>query len=207
MYGSSEIKEELKTIFDQILINKWKKHSEPYSDLSIAVLNKFDGVALCKVLPIEVLQLADLYWTYTPSEDDRYSYDSPGVEKYFGMENEYSQYFPSSSFQTPIYWLLQCSLKETVDFILNFTNRAVETFANSKFAEHEVDEVDVHISEDRTIKQYICNRLWCLYRGTQVAPQVLESIHMALEKYFLENCKTVDSKILESWLLYLLTSV
>jgi len=29
---------------------------------------------------------------------------------------------------------------------------------------------------------------------------------MALEKYFLENCKSVDSKILESWLLYLLNN-
>lgn len=206
IYGSSEIQEELKIIFGQILKNKWKKHSEPYSDLSKAVLNKFDGIALCKALPNEVLQLADLFWTYTPSEDDRYSYRGHGVEEYFGMENEYSHYFPASSFQTPIYWLLQFSLKETVDFILNFTNRAVEAFANSKFAEHEVHEVDVYIAEDRTIKQYICNRLWCLYRGTQVAPQVLESIHMALEKYFLENCKAVDSKILESWLLYLLNN-
>lgn len=206
MYGSSEIKEELKIIFDQVLKNKWKRHSDPYHDLSEAVLNKFDGITLCKALPIHILKLADLYWTYTPHENDRYSHDGPGVEKYFGMENEYSKYFPASSFQTPIYWLLQCSLKETVDFILNFTNKAVKTFAKSKFAEHEVYEVDVHISEDRTIKQYICNKLWCLYRGTQVAPQVLESIHMALEKYFLENGKSVDSKILESWLHYLLNN-
>jgi len=206
MYGASDIKEELKIIFDQVLKNKWKKHSKPYHDLSEAVLSKFDGITLCKAIPTHILKLANLYWTYTPHEDDRYSYDSPGVEKYFGLEKEYSKYFPASSFQTPIYWLLQCSLKETVDFILNFTNKAVETFASSKFAEHEVYKVDVHISEDRTIKQYICNRLWCLYRGTQVAPKVLESIHMALEKYFLENGKSVDSKVLESWLFYLLNN-
>jgi len=202
--GSSEIKDELKIIFDHILANKWKKHSEPYNDLSKTVLSKYNGIALCKVLPSEVLQLADLFWTYTTSEDDLYSYRGPGVEQFFGMEDEHSNYFPASSFQTPIYWLLQYSLRETIDFILNFTNMTVETFAKSKFAEHEIYEVDVHISEDRTIKQYICNRLWCLYRGTQVAPQVLESIHMALEKYFLENGKSVDSKVLESWLFYLL---
>ncbi len=43
-----------------------------------------------------------------------------------------------------------------------------------------------------------------MYRGTQVSTYLLESIHMALEKYFLENGKDVDGKILESWLLYLL---
>jgi hypothetical protein len=206
MYGSSEIKEELKVVFDQVLKNKWKRHSEPYYALSEAVLTKFGGITLCKALPSRVLKLADLFWIYTPRENDRYSDREPGVEQYFGMENEYSRYFPASSFQTPIYWLLQFSLKETVDFILQFTNKVVDIFANSKFAEHEVHDVDVIIDKDKTIKQYICNRLWCLYRGNQAAPQVLESIHMALEKYFLENGKIADSNILERWLLYLLTN-
>ena len=57
-------------------------------------------------------------------------------------------------------------------WVLQFTNVAVDCFAKSKFAEHEVREVDVYIDEGKTIKQYICHRLWCLYRGTQVAPQV-----------------------------------
>ena len=48
------------------------------------------------------------------------------------------------------------------------------------------------------------NRLWNMYRGTQGSTLLLESIHMALEKYFLENCKNTDSKTLEKWLIYLL---
>ena len=54
------------------------------------------------------------------------------------------------------------------------------------------------------MKQHISNRLWNTYRGTQVSPHVLESMHMALEKFFLERGKNTDSKTLEYWLLYLL---
>jgi hypothetical protein len=45
-----------------------------------------------------------------------------------------------------------------------------------------------------------------MYRGTgsPVSPYLLQSIHMALEKYFLENGKNAEPEILENWLIYLL---
>ena len=204
IFGSSEIKDELKGIFEFVIKNKLKNHRDPYYDLCKTILEKFEGVDVCKVLPKHVMQIADLFWTYTPKERDRYQDHSLGTEHYFGMENEYSRYFPASSFQTPTYWLLQSALNDTVDFILAFINKATESFANSKFAEHEVDEVGVYIDNETTIKQYICHRLYCMFRGTQVAPQALISMHMALEKYFLEIGKYTKSETLETWLKYLL---
>ncbi len=38
LYGSSEIKDELRKIFEEILKNKWKHHRDPYYDLSKAIL-------------------------------------------------------------------------------------------------------------------------------------------------------------------------
>jgi hypothetical protein len=204
LYGSSEIKNELKEILEEILKNKWKNHRDPYHDLSQVILTKLEGITISKVLPKNVLQLADLFWSYTPVKNDSYYHSRMGLEQYYGLEDEHLNYFPASSYQTPIYWLLQFSLQETVDFILKFTNKTVECFAKSDFAKNEVEEVEVFIEEDKSIKQYISNRIWCTYRGTQVSPHVLESMHMALEKYFLEIGKHADSKILESWLLYLL---
>jgi len=96
------------------------------------------------------------------------------------------------------------SAKKTIDFILDFTDKTTECFAHSHPAKNEIEEVDVFIEEGEVVKQYICNRLWCSYRGTQVSTHLLSSIHMALEKHFLEFWKDVDSEILESWLLYLL---
>ena len=91
---------------------------------------------------------------------------------------------------------------KTIDFILDFTNKTTICFAHSRFAKNEIEEVDVFIEEGKFIKQYICNRLWCSYRGTQVSTYLLSSIHMALEKIFLEHFKSADSKVLESWLLF-----
>jgi len=204
LYGASEIKEELKKILDEILKNKWKYHRDPYYELSKNILTKFEGIYVAKALPEYVLKLADLFWTYTPKKDEYYHRTSIGVEQYFCMEDDHLEYFPASAFYTPIYWLLHFLLKETIDFILKFTNKTVECYAKSDLDKNQVEEVEVFIEKDKTIKQYISNRLWCTYRGTQVSPHVLESIHMALEKFFLEKGKDVDSETLENWLLYLL---
>jgi hypothetical protein len=204
LYGSSEIEAELKEIFEDILSNKWKNYRAPYYELSKVILTKLEGISVSKVLPKYVLQLADLFWSYTPRGKRFYSDSRIGVEKYFNIEEDHQDYFPASSYQTPIFWLLQFALKETIDFILEFTNKTVDSFAKSDFAKHEVEEIEVFIDNNQTIKQYICNRLWCIYRDTQVSPHVLESMHMALEKFFIENAKHADSKTLENWLLYLL---
>ncbi len=204
LYGSSEIKNELKEIFEKILENRWKNHREPYYDLSKVILTKLEGINVSKVLPAYVLQLADLFWSYTPKEDAFYTHSRMEVEQSFDIEDDYLDYFPASSYQTPIYWLLQFSLKETIDFILEFTNKTVECFAKSDSAKYEVEKVEVFVEEDKSIKQYISNRLWCTYRGTQHSPRVLESMHMALERFFIEREKNTDSKTLEYWLLYLL---
>lgn len=196
VYGSLEIKNELKEIFEDIIKNKWKSHKDPYHDLSKFILTKLEGISVCKILPTYILQLANLFWTSTHVEDDFYHRSSIDIEQHFGIEKDRFNYYPASSYQTPIYWLLQFSLKETIVFILEFTNRAVINFSKSDFS-HELEEIEIFIEEDKSFTQYISNRLWCMYRGTQVSPNILESMHMALEKFFLENGKNTDSKTLE----------
>jgi hypothetical protein len=204
LYGSSEIENELREILECIIKNKWKYHGDSYYELSHAILTKLEGITLCKILPKHVLQLADLFWTYIPRKGERY-YSDIGVEKDFGIESDHSDYFPASSYQTPIYWLLQFALKDTIDFILEFTNKTTESYAKSQMGKNEVEDAEVFIEKGKPSKQFISTRLWCTYRGTQVSPNVLESMHMALEKFFLENWKKADSKALESWLIYLLS--
>lgn len=204
LYGASEIKDELNEIFEQIYINKWKKHRDPYYELSKVVLKKLEGKNISFILPEQVLRLADLFWTYTPPENDFYSGSRMDINHYFNLEDDHLDYFPASAYQTPIYWLLQSSLKKTIDFIIEFTNKSVLSFANSDFAKNEVEEIEVFISNEDKTKQYICTRLWCTYRGTQVSPHVLESMHMALEKFFLENAKNASAETLSNWLLYLI---
>ncbi len=237
LYGASEIKDELITIFDEILLNKWNNHRDPYNTLIKAILTKIgDNIEVIKALPEYVLKLADLFWFKIPESPKRDDFhdsghqgDLPFVEPHydpldhdsrFCLKTSNFNYFPSSSFQTPIYWLLLHHFKKTIDFILVFTNKAVECYAKSDLGKGEifgleqegvfdlkkekVIEIDVFIENGKTIKQYIDDVLWNMYRGTKNSSNLLQSIHMALEKFFLEIAKNIDSKVLEPWLLYLL---
>lgn len=202
LHGAAMIKPELEGIFGEVLKNRWNNHEDPYYDLMKAILTEMEALPVWRTLPECVLQVADLFW-YRPPQEKGYRYHRMDIEDEFCLNDVHHDYFPASPYQTPIYCLLQFALKKTIDFILAFTNKTVECFAHSRF-ENEIQETDVFIKDGQFIRQYICDRLWCLYRGTQVSTYLLESIHMALEKYFLENGKNVDAKILESWLLHLL---
>lgn len=203
LHGAARIKPELEVIFGEVLKKKWNNHRDPYYDLMKAILTDMNALPVWLSLPEYVLHVADLFWYRPPQQKDS-RYDRMDIEDEFCLNNAHHDYFPSSPYQTPIYWLLQFALQKTIDFILAFTNKTVECFAHSRFATNEIQETDVFIEDGQFIKQYICDRLWCSYRGTQVSTYLLSSIHMALEKFFLENGKYMDSKILESWLLYLL---
>jgi hypothetical protein len=101
--------------------------------------------------------------------------------------------------------LLQFHLKGTIDFILNFTNKSVQQYAISGF-DNSVQKVDIYLDDEKKQSQHISHCLWNLYRGTGffVTPYFFQSIHMALEKYFLRVGEKIESNILEDWLLYIL---
>lgn len=203
LYGTSGIKDELSIIFDEVINNNWRKYRDPYYSLVNAVLCKLgENQEVLKFLPVYVLRLAELYWI-NPIEEHHRFYSRIGVSEDFCIDESSSDYSPSSAYQTPIYWLLKCSFRETIDFILRFVNKTVECYVNSDLDDTEVHEVEVIIN-DKVIKQYISNRLWNAYRGTQVTPKIFESIHMALEKFLLENSEHTDSEILENVLMYLI---
>jgi hypothetical protein len=101
--------------------------------------------------------------------------------------------------------LLQFHLKGTIDFILNFTNKSVQQYAISGF-DNSVQKVDIYLDNENKQSQYTSHCLWNSYRGTGflVTPYLFQSIHMALEKYFLRVGEKIESNILEDWLLYIL---
>jgi hypothetical protein len=203
LYGSSEIKVELKNIFDEIIKNKWRNNREPYFALSKTILTKFDGISASNVLPKYVLQLADLFWFRIPQKEDRYSHSLRDIEQKYCIVDSYEfQYFPASAYQTPIYWNLQSDLQETIDFILKFTNKTVESLVRN-IGEDNFYKSKVFLDK-KVILQYSNGDLWSIYRGGGNAPDLLKSIHMALEKFFLERGKNTNPDTLNYWLLYLL---
>lgn len=205
LQGSAEIKEELKNIFDGIFIrNDPTHHNRDYELVEVVLTSITDNFEVVKNLPDYVIKLAELFWVSKPKKDEWYSHDSLGVEKYFGLTGGYDfRYFPASAFQTPIYQLLRFAPNITIDFILSFMNRSVESYVKSKL-KNEVEEVQVIINDKCIINQFVSNRLWNAYRGTQVSTYLLESMHMALEKWLLDYAKFGTAKQLVNLCCYLI---
>ena len=202
--GASEIKEELSEIINKAVSKNEIGYGAKYQDLFITILSSItESFEITKALPEQVIKLADAYWFQNPNNKDIYPRSSPEIEQYFCISPNHLDYFPSSSFQTPILNLLRFYPKQTIDFILSFTNRATECYLKSKLGA-EVEEVIVTIDDTFSVKQYISDRLWKMYRGTHVSTYLLESIHMALERWLLEVAEKSSKDVIESWCLYLL---
>ncbi|MFW6130316.1 MAG: AVAST type 4 anti-phage nuclease Avs4, partial [Atribacterota bacterium] len=201
--GSFEIKEELINIFNEVVSKKEIDHRSKYYKLIRTVLSSaVDSYEIAKNIPEQVIRLADLFWFKILDETDWRAGHRMGVEQYFCLPEHHFDYFPASALQTPVFQLLRFDPKQTIDFILSFTNKTVDCYLKSELG-NEAQEVEIFIDETKSIKQYISNRLWNMYRGTQASPYLLESIHMALEKWLLENAKSASIGILESWCKYL----
>lgn len=203
--GSYEIMNELRQIIEQIIKQKWNNYRDPYYGLSNIILTELEGVIICNVLPESVLKLADLFWT--DHEKDNQLFDCSPLElgHHFGLKSSNHDYYPASAYQTPVYWLLKSNPKITIDFILEITNRSIDRFVTTGI-DQSIKTIEIQMNDGTTHKQHISNCLWNLYRGTgaPVAPNILQSIHMALEKYFLEMGASTESRVLEECLNYLL---
>ncbi|MEO9257048.1 MAG: hypothetical protein ABI207_01625, partial [Crocinitomicaceae bacterium] len=94
---------------------------------------------LLSILPLSVLQLCNLFWQKRERKDDDFGYDRDSMESKYGLVDEYRlNYFPSSANQTPIKWLLQVAFYETIYFIIDFTNKAVESYSKSDYGKEGV---------------------------------------------------------------------
>ena len=205
--AANELKSELKEIFDKVVSNKWTDHNAPYEGLCSKILEKpYIAIELIKTLPLSVIQLCDLYWQKQPKKQDRYGYDRDTMESRYGLAGKHEfKYFPSSANQTPIKWLLQIAFYDTLEFIITFTNRAVESYSKSDYGQQDVKKITLYINETE-VTQYLSGAIWGMYRGggSPTVPHVLESMHMALEKFLLEFSQISKSELIQNILLKIL---
>ena len=206
LQSAAEIKDELSVIFEEVIQERQTKHQDKHYALVQTILTSpTDGFEVARTFPEQVLRLADIFWSRTvPTDLPPYASRGIGVEEDFGISENHFDYYPSSALQTPVLFLLKNFPLETMNFILTFTNKCADAYATADL-DGPIDEVDIFLDENWIVKQYISNRLWNIYRGTQVAPCLLESIHMALEKWLLEYAKMVPQDHLESVCRYLIS--
>nr|WP_239660251.1 AVAST type 4 anti-phage nuclease Avs4 [Enterobacter kobei] len=206
LYGVGEIKNELETIIDEIVINNWKEHNDPYHLMSEFILKRMECSNVAKEIPEKVIALAKCLWIHEPPESDGYFYSSRlDIDHEFGIENGFQDYYPASAYQTPIYALLQTNLELTLSFITELINFSSNKYSGSSLDKGQIETVKLFLEDGKEIYLPISNRLWCMYRGTQVNSNLLESILMSLERFFLERGKNTKAQTLEYYLNYILT--
>ena len=205
LYGVAEIKNELEGIINDMVSNKWKNHNDPYQLLSEHILTKMDCFIVATQMPEKVMELAKCFWSYEPSDDDGYYGSRIEIDHEFGVESGHQKYYPASSYQTPIYALLQTNLECTLDFVIDLLNNSTSKYVESNLDRGQVEKAILYLDDGREVEQPISNRLWCMYRGTQVNTDLLESILMSLERFFLERGENTDSETLEFYLNYILS--
>jgi hypothetical protein len=203
---SAELKEELGGIIDEIVLKRQTHHRDKYYELAQKMLGSvLDSFEIASAMPEKLIELARVFWLKEQNQDDEYSHSSLAeMDGYFGLASHTSDYYPSSAYQTPILQLLRIAPDQTLDFILELANKTAKHYSTSSLAQNELDEVEVIFNDNTVVKQHISSRLWEIYRGTHVCSTLLESVHMALEKWLLEYGKTAPAEELESRCLYLL---
>lgn len=186
-----QIQEELSNIYSEYLSTENVEDSKYENLVTFTLTSLFDNQKVIKSHPDDILNIAKKVW-YSDEKSERH-YSRHKIEEDFCVSTEHEyKYFPASAFQTPIYWLLKVEPLKTIDFILEFVNKCVECYVHSDLKD-EVEEVILSIDGDN-YKQFHSQRLWLMYRGGgSNNPELLESIHMALEKWLLEYIQIDDS--------------
>lgn len=212
LQGCHEIKNELCTLLEQVIKNKWITDDDSHYDLCMKILYPMplSNIEVAEAIPSHIMLLANLFWTESSKSKINHRMVGTEIDIYYQIKdkNGMASYFPPSAYQTPFYHLLYFSFVDSIKFIVNFTNHAVQNYVDSK-VNNAIREIDVWLSEEKQVKQYISDEIWCMYRGSGgiATPYLLQSLHMALEKRLLEHAKIADGeylKYLEDWLIYLL---
>lgn len=195
--SASEIKTELRELFKKVVANKWNTHRDPYYELCHYILSKpVEAQHLIATISDSIFLLMNLFWKgiNEPIDDDS-PFGCPrrpsSMNRRFGLngdELENYSYGSPCAYQTPLFVLLAIDYVKAVKYIVGFTNDIIDSMLKSKESGDELEKATIFLIDGSTTTQYGCYSLWGLYRGAIhiTYPDILQSMHMALEKALLE---------------------
>lgn len=195
--GAAEIKTELTEIINDYLQQGNISSEDTYFDLCMKILtHPLQHIHFVENLPEQTIKIASYFWVDSQNKDRGFN-SLYRIESAFSLSNHFShEYIPASAYQTPIYWLLRQDFNKTLAFIIQFTNKVVESFA--KDMPEKVETIKLKVTPDEHVEQYICSGLWNMHRGigSPSMPDLLKSMHMGLERFLLEwYCDDIADKI------------
>lgn len=184
-----ELKDEIGTLADEALSYETLETPRHLRVFLQLLIGAFDNIHICQHLPEIVVKAAEHQWFLHPSQRTEEGYRAD-IEQYFDLNHSYGfKYFPASALQGPFFTLLPCHPDIGLDLILKLVNHATEGYVHSTLDKNSADKpvkVEVVLNDGSVIEQWGSGRLWSLYRGTHVGPDVLVSALMALESWLLK---------------------
>lgn len=114
------------------------------------------------------------------------------IELYFGLRGRVSHhYFPESAYRTPMLSLLRQHPRVAIEFLIELFNHVGDWYAHPRIAQplEPAFEVTIQLPDGSAKSHWANSRLWQLYRGTSVGPNVLQCYLMALERWLREVAK------------------
>ena len=198
--SASEIKTELCELFKKIVKNKWNSHRDPYYELCHYILSKpTEALHLITTISDGIYPLMDLFWKgINEPIDDGYPFGWPrrpsSMNSKFGLngdELEMYSYGSPCAHQTPLFFLLATDYINAVKYIVGFTNDIIDSMLKSEEWGDDLEKVNISLVDGSEVTQYGNYSLWSLYRGAIHIdyPDVMQSMHMALERTLLEFAK------------------
>ena len=170
------------------------RNAEELSDL---ILNGIEGSAVARDLPKETVELALEAWLL-PEPDDEPSQrwqsgSSIGTERSFGLSPSTNFDFgTASAYRGPFLALLRHHPRLGLSFLVKLVNRCTDWYATPRISRDHLEapsKIRLTVNGSQPREQWASARLWCLYRGLHVGPNVLRCALMAMEHFLLERCE------------------
>ncbi len=161
-------------------------------DFRKIIFEEMHGMPAARDMPLLIVSVAKEYLLCSEADlqSERYYVSSLGLETLFGIKAFRSHgYFPASAYQGVFLPLLRYHPQEGLDFIIEVFNHSADWYARPRVRARGVkppSEIQLTLSDGTSRTQWCNERLWMLYRGISVGPNVLLSILMALEYWILE---------------------
>jgi hypothetical protein len=163
----------------------------------------------CKDFPNTMIELTNAYVREPRTCPElELGYRQIELEHIFGLDDHlHLEFYPASASRGPFYNLLFFHPNKAVVFILDLMNYACKAFSERhRLPGSYVDgpeEVTLTLPDGTQQSQWCDDRLWNMYRGTSVGPNVLQCALMALEAWLLNIGEEMPQN-LEGWLTFLL---
>lgn len=156
------------------------------------IFEGLDGTPVARDMPDLIVSVAKNYLLISESDIAQgWGYHSVvNLEPLFGIQNARDYDFhPASAYRGPFLSLLRYHSSKGLDLIIDVFNHSLKWYAHPREGYEAIEppfQMELIFADGISRKQLSNARLWNLYRGTSVGPDVLKCILMALEHWLLE---------------------